>query len=70
MPAGAAAQESASAARARADLALAAWHRGAATADSVLPLLHRTARSAVDYSNLGAVFRAAGNQQEAEISYR
>lgn len=58
------------AARGDADTALAAWQRGAASADGVVPLLRRVASSAADYSNLGAVLRAAGNPQEAETAYR
>jgi predicted O-linked N-acetylglucosamine transferase (SPINDLY family) len=56
--------------REQAEAALAAWHGGAATPDSVLPLLRRAATTAVDYSNLGAVLRTTGRQQDAETAYR
>ncbi|MBN8907008.1 MAG: tetratricopeptide repeat protein [Rhodospirillales bacterium] len=53
-----------------AEPALRAWHSGSAAPADVLPILHRSASSAADHSNLGAVLRAAGDLPAAEAAYR
>jgi len=52
------------------DAALLAWQSGAATPESVARLLRRSARTAADNANLGAVLRAAGDVTGAEAAYR
>jgi predicted O-linked N-acetylglucosamine transferase (SPINDLY family) len=57
-------------ARAKAMAALAAWQRGEMAPAAVLALLLPTLRDAADYSNLGTVLRALGQQRDAEAAYR
>jgi predicted O-linked N-acetylglucosamine transferase (SPINDLY family) len=56
--------------RAQAEAALVAWHTGSAAPSAVLAILRRSASTAVDFSNLGAVLRADGDHASAEIAYR
>jgi predicted O-linked N-acetylglucosamine transferase (SPINDLY family) len=64
------ADQRATVARTKAATALAAWHAGSVSAARVLPLLRQAARTAVDFANLGAVYRANKEIDAAEAAYR
>ena len=57
-------------ARAAAFAALAAWQRGELDPAGALQRLWPVVRDAADHSNLGAVLRALGRNEEAEAAYR